>query len=68
VAAACEGLSYWTDAAILAGAGIPAVLFGPAGAGLHSSCEWVEIESVAACARALESLAALVCARPARAG
>jgi acetylornithine deacetylase len=29
------GMSFWTDAAILAGAGIPSVLFGPGGAGLH---------------------------------
>ena len=31
------GMSFWTDAAILGEAGIPSVLFGPGGAGLHSS-------------------------------
>lgn len=43
------GMSFWTDAAILAGAGIPAVLFGPGGAGLHSTSEYVNVEDVYAC-------------------
>src|SRR5207244_11612096 len=30
------GASFWTDAAVLGHAGIPSVLFGPGGAGLHS--------------------------------
>jgi len=41
------GQSFWTDAALLSEAGIPSVLFGPTGAGLHSSVEFVELESVA---------------------
>ncbi len=59
-----EGLSYWTDAAILADAGIPTVLFGPSGEGLHGTCEWVDVGSVVTCARVLEGLAARACARP----
>lgn len=43
------GASFWTDAAILAGAGIPSVLFGPSGAGLHSIEEYVEVDSVLDC-------------------
>ncbi|HUF46627.1 MAG TPA: M20/M25/M40 family metallo-hydrolase [Vicinamibacterales bacterium] len=43
------GMSFWTDAAILAGAGIPSVLFGPGGAGLHSTSEYVRIPELAAC-------------------
>jgi len=35
------GMSFWTDAAILGAAGIPSVLFGPGGAGLHSAEEYV---------------------------
>jgi len=43
------GMSFWTDAAILAGAGIPSVLFGPGGAGLHSVEEYVNVADVIAC-------------------
>jgi acetylornithine deacetylase len=43
------GMSFWTDAAILAGAGIPSVLFGPGGAGLHSHEEYVLVEDVRTC-------------------
>ena len=35
------GMSFWTDAAVLGDAGIPSVLFGPGGAGLHSIEEYV---------------------------
>ncbi|MBM3809996.1 MAG: ArgE/DapE family deacylase, partial [Acidimicrobiia bacterium] len=41
-----SGMSFWTDAAILGDAGIPSILFGPAGAGLHSVEEWVDARSV----------------------
>ena len=43
------GMSFWTDAAILAGAGIPSVLFGPGGAGLHSAVEYVNVDDVRIC-------------------
>jgi acetylornithine deacetylase len=46
-------MSFWTDAAVLGGAGIPTVLFGPAGAGLHSTDEWVDLASVRQCRDAL---------------
>jgi acetylornithine deacetylase len=52
-----EGMSFWTDAAILGEAGIPSVLFGPAGAGLHSTEEYVEIDAVLRCRDTLASLA-----------
>jgi acetylornithine deacetylase len=51
------GMSFWTDAAVLGGAGIPSVLFGPTGSGLHGLEEWVEIESVLRCRDALVNLA-----------
>jgi acetylornithine deacetylase len=43
------GMSFWTDAAILAEAGIPSVLFGPGGAGLHSLEEYVNVDDVRVC-------------------
>jgi acetylornithine deacetylase len=55
------GMSFWTDAAILAAAGIPSVLFGPSGAGLHSIEEFVEIDSVLTCRDVLaETVVALM--------
>jgi acetylornithine deacetylase len=56
-AAALVGMSFWTDAAILGGAGIPSVLFGPGGAGLHSVEEYVEVADVVTCRDALATLA-----------
>jgi acetylornithine deacetylase len=47
------GMSFWTDAAILGHAGIPSVLFGPGGAGLHSTEEYVVISDVIGCRDAL---------------
>lgn len=49
------GMSFWTDAAILAGAGIASVLFGPGGAGLHSTVEYVNVEDVRTCRDVLVS-------------
>ena len=46
---AITGLSGWTDAALLTAAGIPSVVFGPSGEGLHGGREWVDLESVAQC-------------------
>jgi acetylornithine deacetylase len=51
------GASFWTDAAILGHAGIPSVLFGPRGAGLHSVEEYVDIADVVKCRDALVELA-----------
>ena len=51
------GMSFWTDAAILGDAGIPSILFGPTGAGLHSVEEWVDSQSVIQCRDALVALA-----------
>jgi acetylornithine deacetylase len=57
VTTSTTGMSFWTDAAILGGAGIPSVLFGPGGAGLHSVEEYVNVTEVIACRDALASLA-----------
>jgi acetylornithine deacetylase len=41
------GAPFWTDAALIAAAGIPTVLCGPAGAGAHAEEEWVDLASLA---------------------
>jgi acetylornithine deacetylase/succinyl-diaminopimelate desuccinylase-like protein len=51
------GASFWTDAAVLGHAGIPSILFGPGGAGLHSTEEYVNIADVILCRDALVELA-----------
>ncbi|MFI5178133.1 MAG: M20/M25/M40 family metallo-hydrolase, partial [Vicinamibacterales bacterium] len=51
------GMSFWTDAAILAAAGTPSVLFGPRGAGLHSLSEHVIIEDLYTCRDVLVNVA-----------
>jgi acetylornithine deacetylase len=55
------GMSFWTDAAVLGAAGIPSVLFGPGGAGLHSTEEYVEVQDVLRCRDALAALARTWC-------
>ena len=40
------GAPFWTDAALIAAAGISTVLCGPAGAGAHAEEEWVELASL----------------------
>jgi len=54
----CEpgGVPFWTDAALLAEAGIPTILLGPCGQGLHSAQEWVDLAS---CQELAETLAAI---------
>jgi acetylornithine deacetylase len=56
------GASYWADAAFIAAAGIPTVMFGPAGEGAHADEEWVSLASTEAVARTLTAVAAQVCA------
>ncbi len=47
------GMSPWFDAAVLAQAGIPTVIFGPSGGGWHGDEEYVDLQSVADCAGVL---------------
>ncbi|MDQ7065184.1 MAG: ArgE/DapE family deacylase [candidate division KSB1 bacterium] len=58
---AMVGDTPWMDAALLAGAGIETVVFGPSGGGAHSAEEWVDIESVEKLAAILVHTAANYC-------
>ncbi len=40
------GAPFWTDAALVAAAGIPTVLLGPIGGGAHAEVEWVDLASL----------------------
>ncbi len=55
------GDTPWMDTAILAQASIPAVIFGPTGAGAHAIEEWVDLTSVAQCADVLTATVAAFC-------
>jgi len=55
-------MSFWTDAAILGGAGMASVVFGPGGAGLHGVEEYVRLDEVLACREALVAVARRFCA------
>lgn len=50
---AYTGFWGWMDSAILASAGIPAVIFGPGGSGAHAAVEWVDLASVEHCTNVL---------------
>jgi acetylornithine deacetylase len=56
------GVPFWTDAALFAGAGVPTVVFGPAGEGAHAAVEWADLASVERCAEVLLDLATELCA------
>ena len=63
IAAKVEGLSAWTDAALLNEAGIPAVCFGPGDISLaHSAEEFVSIEELARSVSVLERVVREWCA------
>jgi acetylornithine deacetylase len=55
------GVSYWADAAFIAAAGIPTVLFGPSGEGAHATEEWVSVRDAGAVAEALVGVAERLC-------
>jgi acetylornithine deacetylase len=52
-AASFEGMGAWLESAILAQAGIPAVIFGPSGDGEHAAVEYVAVDSVITTTRVL---------------
>jgi acetylornithine deacetylase len=56
------GHHAWMDAAFISAAGIPTVVFGPAGAGAHATEEYVELASVQQVADVLIATAGQFCA------
>jgi acetylornithine deacetylase len=55
------GVPFWADSALLATAGIPTVVFGPRGEGLHSEVEWVDVASLEQCVEIYGTVAAELC-------
>ena len=56
------GVPFWADSALLASAGIPTVVFGPAGEGAHAVEEWVDLASAERCAEIYAAVARELCA------
>lgn len=48
-----SGLYAWLDSAILGRAGIPTVIYGPGGDGMHAAVEYVQLDDVYRCAAVL---------------
>ena len=55
------GENPWMDSALLADAGVEAVVMGPSGGGAHSDVEWVELASVHQLADILARAAIIYC-------
>jgi acetylornithine deacetylase len=56
------GQTFWTDAALLSAAGTESVVLGPVGDGLHTTEEWVDLDSVVQLADLLVRTARRYCA------
>ncbi|HEX2044941.1 MAG TPA: M20/M25/M40 family metallo-hydrolase, partial [Gaiellaceae bacterium] len=56
------GVPFWADSALISAAGIPTVLFGPAGEGAHADVEWVDVASAERCLDVYTAVAADFCA------
>jgi len=56
------GVPFWADSGLLGAAGIPTVLYGPRGEGLHAEVEWVDIASAERCAGVYVAVAVELCA------
>jgi acetylornithine deacetylase len=59
---AVVGAPFWTDAALIAAAGIPTVLVGPIGEGAHAAIEWVDVASLERVRDVVLGVAAAWCA------
>jgi acetylornithine deacetylase len=52
---------YWMESALWEAAGVPTVVCGPAGGGLHTDVEWVELSQLRAYTTALAGIVAAFC-------
>lgn len=57
-----HGVPFWTDAALLAAAGIPTVVFGPRGEGAHAVEEWADVTDLERCTEIYLAVAKEWCA------
>jgi acetylornithine deacetylase len=55
------GAPYWADAAFIAAAGIPTVMYGAGGAGAHAAEEWVSVADTIAVTETLVAAARRIC-------
>jgi acetylornithine deacetylase len=63
---ALAGAPYWADAAFIAAAGIPTVMFGASGTGAHAVEEWVSVADSVAVTHTLIAAAQRLCGDAAR--
>ena len=56
-----RGDPWWTDAGLIAEAGIPVVLVGAAGGGAHADQEWVSIDSLAVLVEVIDGVIDAIC-------
>ncbi len=52
---------WWTDAALIQAAGIPTVICGPRGGGMHAADEWVDLEALARFEQVLLNVTRSIC-------
>ena len=58
---ALAGAPYWADAAFIAAAGIPTVMFGASGEGAHAVEEWVSVDDTVTVTHVLVAAAQRLC-------
>ncbi|CRK42754.1 hypothetical protein BN1708_008856, partial [Verticillium longisporum] len=52
---------FWCDAGLLNEAGIPSIVYGPKGEGLHAAVEWVDVDSLKEVTKVMEDIARTFC-------
>jgi acetylornithine deacetylase len=56
------GAPYWMESALWEGAGVPTIVCGPGGGGLHAADEWVDLDQVGLYASVLVDTVSAFCA------